>query len=126
MADPTTPGFGIVHVTLESVIISCDEAYASFLGVPREDAVGRRVAEFTTEDVGSGGPETMISMIVRTGEPMSIRRTFVQPNGKKIPCVFQLCLIRDQDGLPCSVVGVGQALPELPIERAPSAPGLKP
>jgi hypothetical protein len=27
------PGFGIVHVTLESVIMSCDEAYASFLGV---------------------------------------------------------------------------------------------
>jgi PAS domain S-box-containing protein len=102
------PGFGIVHVTLESVIISCDDAYASFLGVSREEAVGRRVAEFTTEDVGTGGPETMISIVVRTGEPMSIRRTFVQPNGRKVPCAFQLCLIRDEEDRPHSIVGVGQ------------------
>ena len=111
----TPPAFGIVHVTLESVIISCDEADASFLEVVREDGVGRGVAEFTTKDVGTGGPETMISMIVRTGEPMSIRRTFVQPNGKKVPRVFQLCVIRDQDGLPCSVVGVGQLCPRCPL-----------
>jgi hypothetical protein len=50
----------------------------------------------------------MISIVVRTGEPMSIRRTFVQPNGAKVPCAFQLCLIRDEDDRPHSIVGVGQ------------------
>lgn len=104
------PAFGIVHVTLESQIISCDEVYASFLGVPRENAVGRRIAEFIAEDVGAGGPETMIGIMVRTGEPMSIRRTFVRPNGTRLSCSFQLCLIRDAEGRPHSVVGVGQVV----------------
>ena len=39
-------GLVIVHVMLESVIISCDEAYVSFLGVPRDEAVGSRLAVF--------------------------------------------------------------------------------
>ncbi|MDB5559550.1 MAG: hypothetical protein JWQ36_2484 [Enterovirga sp.] len=103
------PAFGIVHVTLESVIISCDDVYASFLGRPREEAIGRRIAEFIGEDVGAGGgPETMISILVRTGEPISIRRTFVRPDGTKLPCCFQLCLVRDAEGRPQSVVGIGQ------------------
>ena len=104
------PSFGIVHVTLQSSIISCDDTYASFLGVPRENAVGRKIAEFTAEDIGTGGPETMISIIVRTGEPMSVRRTFVQPDGRKVQCAFQLCLIRDENGAPHSVVGIGQVI----------------
>ncbi len=104
------PGFGIVHVTLQSSSISCDDTYAGFLGVPREDAIGRKFAEFTAEDVGAGGPETMISIIMRTGEPMSVRRTFVQPDGRKVQCAFQLCLIRDEDGAPHSVVGIGQLI----------------
>ncbi len=104
------PGFGVVQVTLDGVIISCDDAYASFLGVPREDAVGRRVSDFIAEDVGAGGPEAMISIIMRTGEPMSIRRTFVRPDGTTLRCAFQLCLIRDADDSPHSVVGVGQAI----------------
>jgi PAS domain-containing protein len=112
MVAPTRlpPSFGIVHVTLESVIISCDDAYASFLGVPREKAVGRRLAEFITEDVGTGGPETMISIIVRTGEPMSIRRTFLRPDRTSVRCAYQLCLIRGEEGWPHSVVGVGQVI----------------
>lgn len=112
MGDPIIrepPGFGIVHVTLDGVIISCDEGYASFLGVPREEAVGRRVSDFTA-DVGAGGPETMIHILVRTGEPLSIRRTFIRPSGAKVPCIFQLCLIRDGGGHPHSVVGVGQLI----------------
>ncbi|MBM0204675.1 PAS domain-containing protein [Micromonospora sp. STR1s_5] len=104
------PGFGVVHVTLDGVIISCDDGYASFLGVPREDAVGRRISEFIAVDVGAGGPETMISIIMRTGEPMSIRRTFVRPDGTTVRCAFQLCLIRGADDHPHSVVGVGQAI----------------
>jgi PAS domain S-box-containing protein len=104
------PAFGVVQVTLDGVIISCDDAYASFLGVPREGAVGRRVSDFIAEDVGAGGPEAMISIIMRTGEPMAIRRTFVRPDGTTLPCAFQLCLIRDADDRPHSVVGVGQAV----------------
>ena len=114
MVAPTVrmpPGFGIVHTTLDAVIISCDDGYASFIGVPREAAIGRRVSEFTA-DAGAGGPETMISILVRTGEPMSIRRTFVQPTGAKVACVVQLCLMRDADGRPHSIVGVGQLVPD--------------
>ena len=105
------PEFGVVHTTLEAVIISCDDGYASFLGVPQEAAIGRRVSEFTA-DAGAGGPETMISILVRTGEPISIRRTFVQPSGAKVLCVLQLCLMRDADGRAHSIVGVGQLVSE--------------
>ena len=105
------PSFGIVHVTLDSVILSCDDVYAGFLGVSPQEAAGRLVSEFAPGGEG-GGPETMISIVVRTGEPMSVRRTFVQPDGTKVPCAFQLCLIRDANGAPHSIVGVGQLLPE--------------
>jgi PAS domain-containing protein len=91
MVAPTAckpPAFGVVQVSLDSCIISLDDAYASFLGVPREDAVGRRISEFIAEDIGAGGPETMISIIVRTGEPMSIRRTFVRPDGTTLRAPF--------------------------------------
>ena len=109
----TLPGFGVAHVTLEAVIISCDEGYASFLGITREDAVGRRVADFT-DDVGGGSPDAMNSILVRTGEPMSVRRTYVQPDGAKVPCIVQLCLIRDAQGLPHSIVGVAQLVSSAP------------
>ncbi len=63
----TPPAFGVAHVTLEAEIISCDDGYASFLGISREDAVGRRVAEFT-DDVGGGGPEMRSELRrIRTG-----------------------------------------------------------
>ena len=101
------PSFGIVHATLESVILSCDEVYAGFLGVSADELIGRRASEFTDE-AGIGGPEMMISIVVRTGEPMSIRRTFVQPDGTRVACTFQLCLIRDANGSPHSIVAVGQ------------------
>jgi hypothetical protein len=54
----------------------------------------------------------MISILVRTGEPMSIRRTFVQPSGTEVFCVLQLCLMRDAAGRPHSIVGVGQLVSE--------------
>lgn len=107
------PSFGLVHVTLQSIIITCDEVYAGFLGVPVKEAVGRPISDFTA-DFGGGGPETMISILVRTGEPMAIRRTFVQPDGSRVPCNFQLCLIRDADGAPHSVVALGQVMPGRP------------
>lgn len=104
------PRFGLVHVTLTGVILSCDEVYAGFIGLSPAEATGRSVAEFTL-DIGSGGPETMIGILVRTGEPMSIRRTFTRRDGTRLPCTFQLCLIRDADGSPHSVVGIGQVTP---------------
>lgn len=104
------PSFGLVHVTLQSIIIACDEVYAGFIGVSADQAVGRLVSDFTA-DAGGGGPETMISILVRTGAPMVIRRTFVQPDGSRVPCTFQLCLIRDGDGAPHSVVAIGQVMP---------------
>ena len=106
--DPAEPpNFGTVHVTLDGVILNCDEVYATFIGVSREEAVGCKVTRFTA-DAGSGGPETMISILVRTGEPLSIRRAFVRPDGSKLHCTFSLCLIRDAEGRPHSVVGIGQ------------------
>ena len=113
MSSPTVlaaPSFGVAHVTLDAVIISCDEVYASLIGTSKEDAVGRRISDFTL-DSGAGGPEMMIGIIVRTGEPMAIRRTFVRPDGTRVACAFQLCLIRDASGHPHSVVAVGQVLP---------------
>ena len=110
--DPAEPpGFGLVHVTLDGVILSCDEVYATFIGVSREEAIGCKVTRFTA-DAGSGGPETMISILVRTGEPLSIRRAFVRPDGSRLNCSFSLCLIRDADGRPHSVVGIGQLAPK--------------
>jgi PAS domain S-box-containing protein len=104
------PAFGLVHVTLAGEIIDCDNTYAGFLGVSRQDAIGRLVSDFTA-GAGSGGPVTMISILVRTGEPMSVRRTFVRQDGSKLACSFSLCLIRDARGAPHSVVGVGQVIP---------------
>jgi hypothetical protein len=56
----------------------------------------------------------MNSILVRTGEPMSVRRTYVQPDGAKVPCIVQLCLIRDAQGLPHSIVGVAQLVSSAP------------
>lgn len=105
------PSYGLVEVTLDGVIVACDEVYAGFLGISRENAIGRLVSDFTT-GAGAGGPVTMIGILVRTGEPMSIRRTFVREDGSTVACIFSLCLIRDASGAPHSVLGVGQLAPE--------------
>ena len=102
--------FGVTHVSLGGVILDCDETYASFLGVPRSDAIGRSVASFTSER-GAGGPDAMINIVIRTGEPMSVRRTFRRPDGSPSSCVFSICLVRDEAGQPHSVVAVGQVAP---------------
>ena len=99
--------FGIIHTDLRGNIIDCDHGFAVLLGIDRFDALGRSVREFAKEQDGNS-PQYMISILVRTGEPMSIRRTFAHPDGTLAACIVQLCLLRDATGQPHSVIGVGQ------------------
>lgn len=102
--------FGLVHVTLQGEILAIDAVYAGLIGVPAGDAIGRRLREFT-EDHDGNSPELMVNILVRTGEPLSVRRTFRRPDGSRVSCTIQICLLRDAAGNPHSVIGVAQSDP---------------
>lgn len=102
--------FGLVHVTLEGQILAIDAVYAGLLGIPASDAIGRRLREFT-DALDADSPELMVNILVRTGEPLSVRRTFRRPDGSHVSCTIQICLLRDAAGAPHSVIGVAQSDP---------------
>ena len=106
-ASTDLPTFGTAVVTLDGVIIRCDETYGRFIGMTPAEAAGRSISEFAGDSSG-GSPEMMISILTRTGEPLSVRRTPVRPDGTSLPVVFQLSLLLDGTGRPHSVFSVGQ------------------
>lgn len=102
--------FGLVHVNLEGQILAIDAVYAGLLGLSAGDAIGRRLREFTDDHDGNS-PELMVNILVRTGEPLSVRRTFRRADGSRVSCTIQICLLRDGAGAPQSVIGVAQSDP---------------
>lgn len=103
--------FGITHVDLDGRIIFLDEAYAELIGAAPAELVGRLVSEFTYGDEGNS-PEMLINIVVRTGQPLIVRRVFRNLiTGAPVECDVQLCLIRGGDGCPSGILGVAQRAP---------------
>lgn len=105
---PRTARFGIATTHLDGTILSADDIYASFCGVPAAEIRGRNIRDFADEG-GGYSTAAVQNLLLRSGQPVQTVRDYVTPSGERTRCCVQLCILRDPAGEPEAILAVVQA-----------------
>ena len=95
---------GVAALRLDGTLASVNEAFATLLGVGRDELEGRHLTEFAP----AGGAEDTAARfrhVIETGEPMvSLETRAVTPLGDELWLLVSSALVRDADGAPSYVI----------------------
>jgi len=103
---------GVGQTNLDRVLIDANPGLCHMLGYTREEFIGRHVSELTHPDEQEWAAATMQPLIEGKVESISMDRRFRHKQGHYISTHASASVIRDQNGVPQSVVAVVQDITE--------------
>ncbi len=103
---------GVGQTNLDRVVIDVNPGLCRMLGYSREELIGQRVADLTHPDEQEWAAATMQPLIDGKVESVSMDRRFRHKHGHYVPTHASASIIRDEKGVPQSVVAVVQDITE--------------
>jgi PAS domain S-box-containing protein len=105
--------FGIAVTAMDGRCVAANAALASITGYSVEEMLGRAVlAEFLHPDDALGGWEKFRGMAAGHYDHYTIEQRFIHKSGEQRWLRLAMSLVRDADGRPRNVIGMGEDITE--------------
>ena len=100
--------YGVAIISMDGHITYADAFYASLAGRTPDEMIGRHVEEFA-DMAGGYSRHRVLNLLLRTEQPILMRRSYLKEDGTRTECDVQLCVLRDVAGTVHSILAVVQA-----------------
>jgi PAS domain S-box-containing protein len=102
---------GIAQVDLTGRFILMNDRYCDEVGRPREELLHLRMQEITHPD-DLPGNLVLLRRALETGEPFTIEKRYLRPDGSVVWVNNSVAPVRDEDGNPTSILAVSTDITE--------------